>query len=142
MMRRQSLTRKEIVQEFLHGRSCAQCVLGAYAQALGYDREETDRIAACFAGGMLMGQTCGAVTGALMAIGLASETQSLANERAERFKRAFQTKHSSCMCKELLGYDFSQPGQAAEAKESGKLLEVCPDYVLSALEILDQVLSD
>ncbi len=51
--------------------NCAQAVVSAFADALGYDRETACRTAALFRAGMQMGSVCGAVTGGLMVLGLA-----------------------------------------------------------------------
>lgn len=130
------MTKSEITQAFLQGRNCAQCVFSTYAEEQGFDPEESDRIAALFGGGMKMGQTCGAVTGALMAIGLMGGGQT----QAEEFKREFCARHGSCMCRELIKYDFSDPEQAKAARESGVLLDICPGLVESACEILERVM--
>jgi C_GCAxxG_C_C family probable redox protein len=45
-------------------------VLSTYGPQFGLDRESAVRIAKAFGSGMGMGETCGAVTGALMVIGL------------------------------------------------------------------------
>lgn len=130
------MTRSEITQAFLQGRNCAQCVFSTYAEEQGFDPEESDRIAALFGGGMEMGQTCGAVTGALMAIGLMGGGR----QEAEAFKQEFCALHGSCMCRDLIKYDFSDPEQAAAARESGVLLDLCPELVESACEILERVM--
>lgn len=139
-MERSKPTAAEIAQVFLRGGNCAQCVLGQYADALGYDREETDRVAACFGGGMLMGHTCGAVTGALMTIGLAGEDGKDSEAKAAEFEKRFRERFGSCTCRELLGYDLSDPEQQVAARASGKMIDLCPQLVLGALEILDDIL--
>lgn len=142
MMKKPTLTQTEIAQEFLRGRNCAQCTLGEYAQSLGYDQEETDRMLACFGGGMELGQTCGAVVGGLIAIGMACEDREKAWELGERFRSQFKDRFGTCMCRELLGYDMSQPDQAEQARASGKLVDACPNFVAGALEILDNLLDE
>ena len=130
----------EIAQEFLRGRNCAQCVLGQYASALGFGLEETDRMAQCFGGGMELGETCGAVTGAMMVIGLACEDKEEARQLSAQFARRFQAQFGSTMCRELLQYDLSQPEQAVQARASGRLIDFCPGLVVGAMEILDDIL--
>ena len=125
------MTRDDVIREFMQGRNCAQCVLGAYAGETGYDPEETDRVASCFGGGMLMGQTCGAVTGALMAVGLLGGGR----EQTLEFEKQFQERFGTCVCQELLDHI-----PLAQAKESGKMLEVCPNYVKAAVEIVDGIM--
>ena len=132
-------TRTEIMQEFMKGRGCSQVVLGQYADKLGYDTEETDRMAACFPGGMFSGETCGAVTGALMAIGLAVEDPEEAKKAAIAFQKDFAAAHGSCICRDLLGYDLSKPEEEQKAVESGKMLNDCPAFVRTALNLLDKI---
>ena len=51
--------------------NCAQSVLTAFAEELGLTEDESLRVACAFGGGMGRQQlTCGAVTGAAMALGL------------------------------------------------------------------------
>ena len=51
--------------------NCAQAVLVPFADVLGIDEDTAYRMAANFGSGMKMGSVCGAVTGALMVLGLA-----------------------------------------------------------------------
>ena len=51
--------------------NCAQSVAVPFADALGMDEETLYRMAANFGGGMKMASVCGALTGALMVLGLA-----------------------------------------------------------------------
>jgi len=55
---------------FLTSMNCSQAVVETYAPSLGMTIEQARRVAAAFAGGMGMGSECGAITGALMVIGL------------------------------------------------------------------------
>ena len=141
-MKKHTSTKNEIAQQFMLGRSCGQCTLGEYADELGYDVEETDRFAACFAGGMLMGQTCGAVTGALMAIGLAFEDTEKAHEKAQEFTKRFAERNGSCLCEKLLGCNMGIPEEKERARAEGKLTQLCPGLVVSALELLDEIFDE
>ena len=56
---------------FLSGCSCSQAVFGAFADEFGIDQQTAFRLASSFGGGMGgMRETCGAVTGMLMAAGM------------------------------------------------------------------------
>ncbi len=56
---------------FKEGFNCSQAVFAAFAPQSGLEREMALRIAGTFGGGMgRLGEVCGAVTGALMALGL------------------------------------------------------------------------
>jgi C_GCAxxG_C_C family probable redox protein len=60
----------DAVQCFCRGAACSQAILGTYGPAVGLEREQGMKLAAGFAGGMRLAQTCGAVTGAFMVLGL------------------------------------------------------------------------
>ena len=51
--------------------NCAQSVTVPFAEVVGLDEDTMYRMGANFGGGMKMAATCGAVTGALMVLGLA-----------------------------------------------------------------------
>ena len=56
---------------FREGFSCSQAVLMAFAPGLGMDERQAALVSSAFGGGMARhGWTCGALTGALMAVGL------------------------------------------------------------------------
>lgn len=140
-------SKTEIAAKFASGLSCSQCVLGQCAEALGYDEEELHNMAASFGGGMFRGDTCGAVTGALIAIGLAfggdtAEDTAAVKQKVAEFQAAFTEKNGSTICRELLGFDFSQPGGHEAAAESGKLTDFCPELVCSSVEILKDLLQE
>lgn len=61
---------KVIAEQFMKGYDCSQVVVSHYAAELGISEELANKVAACFGGGMLQADTCGAFTGALMVIGL------------------------------------------------------------------------
>ena len=59
------------VSLFTSGCACSQAILAIYGVSFGIDRQTALKVAAGFAGGMRMGATCGAATGAIMVLGLA-----------------------------------------------------------------------
>lgn len=135
---------------FREGFNCAQSVLSAFSEAYRLRRHDALRVAGAFGGGMAhTGATCGAVTGALMVLGLRyGKTEAADNEARERcvargkaFLEAFEARFGSCSCRALLGYDLSAPGQIEAAREAGVLGTVCPGLVLAAAEILEEVLA-
>ncbi len=136
-------SKEEIMEKFAAGGQCAQCTLVPWADGLGYDEAELMRMAAAFAGGMFRGDTCGAVVGALIAIGLAcGDDGGLTAEKTAQFQRRFTERFGSTICRELLGYDFSIPGELEKARASGKMLSDCSAFVRGASEILQDLLRD
>jgi len=128
--------------------SC-QSVLSVYAEESGLDRETALKLACGFGAGMArMGETCGAVTGALMVIGLRFGSAVPGDNPAKlrtfeligEFARQFEGRHGSLVCKELLGFDMSTPKGRETAKQPGSF-EHCPQLVQSAAEILEGIAS-
>lgn len=144
------MDKQQVQQGFAKHLSCSQQTLAAVIEDLGYDREDAYRLGNGFGGGMMIGDTCGAVTGALMAIGLAygniepgnSVQDAACREKVAEFQRRFQERRGSTICRELIGYDFADPEQRQAARESGKIMDYCADLVLDAVEILEDILAE
>jgi len=93
------------------------------------------------------GLTCGAVTGALMVLGLQHgmdllelpEAKEETYSRTQRFMEAFKARNVSITCQDLLGCDISRPEGMARAKEKGLFTTVCPRVVRDAVEILESM---
>ena len=64
------MEKKEIAELFMKGIDCSQVVVGAFAEELGITTEEAYKMSAAFGGGMGLGETCGAVVGAMIVLGL------------------------------------------------------------------------
>ena len=134
-------TKTEIAAQFAAGRHCAQCSLCPWAKELGYDEEELQRVACAFGGGMFRGDTCGAVSGSLMALGLAcGDDLSAVKEKTAQFQTAFTERFGSTICRDLLGYDLATPEGHAQAFDSGKMQDFCPELVCAAIEIMNEIL--
>lgn len=143
------MNENQIREKFMKGYDCSQVVIANYAEKLGLSEEMANKVSACFGGGMMQADTCGAFTGALMVIGLKyghfDEETLLAQKdvmmaKTAEFKKLFFEKFESCNCKELLGYDVSIPEQFQEALSSGRMLGFCPTVVTAVMECLDQIL--
>jgi C_GCAxxG_C_C family probable redox protein len=137
------------VNRFQEGFSCSQAVFSPYAEAMGLDRDMALRIAGGFGGGMgRTGQTCGAVTGALMAIGLKYGTVDAADKqtkektyaRVKEFSQRFTFRNGSTTCKDLLGCDISTSSGHRAAQEQGLYKRICPKLVKDAAEIVGEML--
>jgi C_GCAxxG_C_C family probable redox protein len=124
-------------------------VLTAYAEELGLDRETALKIASPFGAGMArMGETCGAVTGAFMAIGIKHGRTKADDEAAKErtyelmheFVKRFKERNTSILCNVLLGFDVSTPEGRKRASERDTHANVCPKYVQDAAEILEELL--
>lgn len=125
--------------------NCAQSVLGAIGPDKGLDEKTCLIISSAFGGGMArQGEVCGAVTGALMAIGL-DECKTMSSDpagtrarlysRAEAFMIEFKQRSGSLQCRELTGCDLRTP----KGQEKFKPLHhsLCEKLIAGAIEILE-----
>ena len=145
-----SLSKTEhAVEQFMLGLNCAQAVVAEFAEELGVDAESACRMACGFGGGMgRTGGTCGAVTGAIMVIGLAVcgpnppavDSKIRTYELVRSFLEEFRAEHQAVACRELLGCDVGTPEGHAEAQRLGVFQTRCPTFVESAVEILEDML--
>jgi C_GCAxxG_C_C family probable redox protein len=137
------------VQRFLEGFNCTQAVLSAFANEFDLPPKPALRIAASFGGGIARtGETCGAVTGALMVLGLrfgttiASDTE--AKDRmyglAQEFLAQFKSRHGAVLCRDLLGCDVSTPQGLQMAKDKGLFTDRCPRLVADAVQLAGEML--
>ena len=138
-----------VVSRLSEGFACSQAVLLGFASSFGLDPDVAARVSAAFGGGMgRMGEVCGAVSGALMVIGLASgnvtaqdkESKERAYQLVREFASRFRSRHGSLLCRELLGCDLSQPGALALAHERKLFAARCPTLVRDAAEIAAELL--
>ena len=140
---------KQSVLCFKEGFSCSQAVFATYAVDMGMDREKALKIAQAFGGGMgHMGETCGAVAGAFMVIGLKYGRTRLDDDAAklktyalvQEFTREFKARNGTIVCRELLGCDIGTPDGERIAKEEKLFSTLCPRFVRDAAEILEEIL--
>lgn len=130
--------------------NCAQAVLGAFASDFGIDEELALKLATEFGGGVRCGQLCGAVSGAMLVLGLKygnyhsgdKDEISKAYNISVEFNKRFCERNNSIVCKELLGYDFSIPEHRKIIREQNIMMQICPQMVTDAVEIVEQLISD
>ncbi len=147
-------------ENFLAGYGCAQAVLLAFEDVTGLDRSAAASMASSFGGGMgRMREVCGAVSGALMVLGLttgysdphdpAAKNAHYARVRdfAERFKaRCTENgRAGSIVCRELLAGAHVSPevGGEAEARTAEYYRKrPCPELCALAAEIVQDMLCE
>ncbi len=140
---------EEAKKQLEKGFSCAPAVFATYSQQLGLEKELALKIGCGFGGGIgRMGRTCGAVTGAIMVIGLKHGQVNLSDEKsrqethrlAKEFIGRFTALHGSTECRELIGYDLSNARELKSARDSGVFRTKCAGLVYDAASILDDIL--
>ncbi|MFX0073699.1 MAG: C-GCAxxG-C-C family protein [Candidatus Hermodarchaeota archaeon] len=142
---------EEAVSLFLNGFRCSQAILSTYGTEYGLEKDISLKLASPFGAGMgSLGNTCGAVTGAFMVLGLkfgnkkANEIKKKAKayEVVREFVDKFKSRNGTIMCKELLNCDIDTSEGRNSAIEQKLFVEVCPKFVKDAAEILDEILKD
>lgn len=138
----------EAVSTFKGGLSCSQAILLVYGKRYGIDENTATKIARSFGGGMARTcQTCGAVTGAYMVLGLTcdSEDPKAVKERnyalVNEFARRFQDLHGDVNCQKLLGCDLGAP-EGQEYFKNNNLVYRCCDFVRDAASILEDLIKE
>ena len=133
---------------FENGFNCSQSVFAAFATNYGMSEELALKVATQFGGGARKGEMCGAVTGALMVLGLefghyhigALEEKANAYSKAEEFMNRFIEMQGTVVCRDLLGYDVSKAEDMAKIKELDLFKTTCPKMIQCAVEIVEQML--
>jgi C_GCAxxG_C_C family probable redox protein len=122
---------EEAVKLHAEGCNCAQAVLLSYCDKYGMDRETAMRTASGLGGGMRVGDVCGAVSGAVLVIGLKNgpsqpgdkEAKKLCNEKTAEFIKEFRERFGNYTCRELI--------KAAGGK-------ICDTVIAGAAELLEE----
>lgn len=130
--------------------NCSQSVFTAFATELGIEEKLALKLATDFGGGARKGELCGAVSGALMVLGLLcghcesddSEGKMKAYRISEEYMNRFIQKNGSAVCRDLLGYDLTKAEDMQEIKERNLFKTLCPEMVRSAAEILEEMIEE
>ena len=134
---------------FSSGFNCAQAVLGSHSSDFGLDSALSKKITGAFGGGMAYnGEVCGAVSGALMLIGLKygkhiegdneakEKTYRIANEYIAKFKK----EYGSIKCSDLIKYNLSIDEELQKARETGVFKSICTLLVKRSVELVEEYL--
>jgi C_GCAxxG_C_C family probable redox protein len=148
-VKREPSPKSQIAEDMhLQGFNCSQAVFSTLAEPLGFDRRLALKIASPFGGGIgRTGETCGAISGALMALGLQSgyyEPDPQAKDRVyaltREFMRRFQERYGALACKSLIGFDLSTPEGLQKARQEAVFTTKCSQYIAGAVEIAEEML--
>lgn len=138
------------VELFSKGFNCSQAVLTVFAEDFGLDEKLALMIGTQFGGGARNAEMCGAVSGALMVLGLKFghfeagniEQKSRAYAIAVDYTAHFKELNGSIVCRDLLGYDLTKPVDKAVISEKNLFTDVCPRMIRSAVDLLERVIAD
>ena len=130
-------------ERFQKGFNCAESTSMALLEGIGIQCSCLPGLATAMGGGVgHSGGICGAITGAAMAIGLASTRLNLKDHGAEKqwangvageLIDAFKREHSHLECRKLINIDFRSPDWVEEYRGHG-CKQMCDSFVRFAAE--------
>ncbi len=137
----------EAVECHEKGYNCSQSVFTTYCGQLGLDDKEAALRVSCGLGGGMgrLGETCGAVTGAYLLIGLKygkvaqddNNAKEVTYATVRKFARKFTDRNGSTNCTELLGVDLLTGDKAVVSE---RVKRICPKMIKDAAEIIEEML--
>lgn len=143
--------KEEIVEKavglFDEGYACSQSVLLAFAPVFNLDERTAKLISSTFGGGMgRLRETCGAVTGGFMVLGLAfgneipndMETKLNSYKKVRELNKRVSEVHGTSNCKQLLIKHASE--QQVKDRQHHKL--ICRQLVGDATGLVFDILKD
>lgn len=142
------ITEEEVDRLFKEGFDCSQIVLAAVSDKIGITREQAYAAASCFGIGMAQGETCGAATGAMMAIGFRYgnvksgdlKTKSDVFARRDEFIRRFSELNGKVRCPDLLGRRVDTFDELMLLGATTDVFRNCRRYCVNAVKILEEML--
>lgn len=130
------------------GLSCSQAVASVFADKFFIDEKDMLKISGGFGGGVgSSGLLCGALSGAVMVIGLKygatsgedinakQHTRELVRELMQKFSNEF----GALDCKCLLGFDMSRQEDFNYVHDNNITRQICPKFVEFAVKELEKI---
>ena len=142
-------TRERAIDSFRAGLNCAQAVVTSYSGDLHFDNDLVLQAACGFGGGMgRLQETCGAVTGSFMVLGIYNCARFAENSRRkeetysmiQKFDAKFKHLHGTTNCHSLLNCDLRTKDGNRYAKENNLFETICEKCITDSLEIIDELI--
>jgi C_GCAxxG_C_C family probable redox protein len=139
---------EKAIATFRAGLNCSQAVFSAYADELNLDNDLALSVSCGFGGGMgRLQETCGAVTGSYMVLGV--QTSKMHSDNKERkeltysviqeFSRKFRKLNGSTNCMDLLKCDLKTKEGNQYAKEHNLFGTICEKCISDSIAIIEQL---
>lgn len=136
-------------KHFSEGKNCAQSVLLSFANELNFNQTQALNLTSGFGGGLAHnGKVCGAVSGAIMVLGLKygstgktpAESKEITFRKVNEFITKFKQEFGSLDCKDLIdGIDLMTEEGRAESKKRNTHDNICSPIVAKAAEIILEI---
>lgn len=132
------------------GFNCSQSVLAAFGDITGLSLQDSCNISGGFGGGAGTRELCGAISGAVMTLGVLTpvdladpvgskkRTAALSRE----FQKRFQERFGALRCQELLEKKTEFTEETASAAVRLGVTGHCSVMIVTAVEILEEMLAE
>jgi C_GCAxxG_C_C family probable redox protein len=140
---------EKAIRTFRSGLNCAQAVITAYAEEMKFDNNMALSVSVGFGAGMgRLQETCGAVTGSFMVLGINNCKKLTDNkERKEstysliqKFSQEFKQINGTTDCLELLKCDLKTEEGNRYAKENNLFGTVCEKCISDSVKIINKLI--
>jgi len=140
---------EKAIESFQSGLNCAQAVVSSFSEKMGFDKNLAVSLSGGFGGGMgRLQETCGAVTGAFMVLGIynsqkftdIAERRERTNSMVQQLSHEFKKLHGFTDCRTLLNCDLrTEEGQQIH-KEKNNSKIICEKCIVDAVRILEKMI--
>ncbi len=142
---------QNVIESFRSGLNCAQAVLTAFTGELGFDEDAALSISCGFGAGMgRLQETCGAVTGAYMVLGIHNCRKFKDNGKrkdatypmVQKFSEKFKKIHGTTDCIDLLKCEIRTEEGHLLANKNNLFKIVCEKCISDSIEIISELISE
>lgn len=139
---------EKAIRTFRSGLNCAQAVITAYAEEMKFDNNMALSVSVGFGGGMgRLQETCGAVTGSFMVLGIFNckkltdnkDRKEVTYSMIQKFSQEFKQINGTTDCLELLKCDLKTEEGNRYAKENNLFGTVCEKCISDSVRIINKL---
>ena len=143
------LNEDKVIDSFKSGLNCAQAVLTGYSDDLSFDNSLALNISCGFGGGMgRLQETCGAVTGSFMVLGIFNgkkyadntDKKEVTYSMIQSFSEKFKSIHGTTDCRSLLKCDLRTEEGQRFAKENNLFETLCEKCITDSIRIIEELI--
>jgi C_GCAxxG_C_C family probable redox protein len=143
------LTEEKAIQTFRSGLNCSQAVLATFSDELNFNKASALNISSGFGGGMgRLQETCGAVTGSYMVLGIYNGNKYTDNRdkkeatysMIQSFSEKFKSMNGTTDCRSLIKCDLRTEEGQLFAKENNQYERVCEKCISDSIRIIEELI--
>jgi C_GCAxxG_C_C family probable redox protein len=140
---------EKAIRTFRSGLNCAQAVITAYSEEMKFDNNLALSVSCGFGGGMgRLQETCGAVTGSFMVLGIFNCNKLTDNKdrkeatysMIQKFSQEFKLINGTTDCFELLKCDLKTEEGNRFAKENNLFGTVCEKCISDSVRTINKLI--